>query len=323
VKAAVVQSGGGVAITDVPVPTPKPEQLLIRVRAAGLNRADLGVAAGHTHGTIGGPGTIPGLEFAGEVVGGGEAAHGFAAGDRVMGAAPAAYAEYIVCDYGYATPIPDGMDFAEAATLPVALRTMHDAIVTNGAFRRGQSVMIQGASSGVGLMGLQIAKHLGASTVIGTSTNPGRCAQLHKFGADHAIAPTNPDWPDVVLKATGGRGVDLIVDQVSGEMANGNMRACAILGRIVNVGRLGAARATFDFDLHALRRITYVGVTFRTRSVEEIREIVRRMRTDLWDAVLAGKLRLPVDRTFPLAAVTDALDYMRGNAHLGKIVLVL
>ncbi|HKM61109.1 MAG TPA: zinc-binding dehydrogenase [Acidisphaera sp.] len=321
-KAAVVQSGRGLAIAEVPVPEPNRDQLLVRVHAAGLNRADLGVAAGHAHGAMGGTGTIPGLEFAGEVVRVGEAAAGFAPGDRVMGATPATYAEYTVCDHGYATLMPEGMDFAEAATLPVALRTMHDAIVTNGAFRAGQSVMIQGASSGVGLMGLQIAKHLGAVPVIGTSTNPDRRARLCEFGADHALATTNPAWPDVVLKETGGRGVDLIVDQVSGAMTNATMRACAVRGRIVNVGRLGGARAEFDFDLHALRRITYVGVTFRTRSVEEIREIVRVMRADLWDAVAAGTLRLPIDRTFPLAEVNAALDHMRANAHLGKIVLL-
>jgi NADPH2:quinone reductase len=124
-----------------------------------------------------------------------------------------------------------------------------------------------------------------------------------------------------VLEATGGRGVDVIVDQVSGPVANGNLRCCAILGRIVNVGRLSGAKAEFDFDLHALRRIAYVGVTFRTRSVEEVREINRRMRTDLWGAVEAGKLGLPIDRVFPLAEVAEALAHMKANQHFGKIVL--
>src|SRR5919202_1750045 len=126
------------------------------------------------------------------------------------------------------------------------------------------------------------------------SAGPGRAVggDLSEGGA--------PAWPDRVLEATGGRGVDVIVDQVSASVANGNLRACAILGRIVNVGRLGGAKGEFDFDLHALRRIRYVGVTFRTRSVEEVREINHRMRADLWGAVEVGKLRLPVDEVFPL-----------------------
>jgi NADPH2:quinone reductase len=172
-------------------------------------------------------------------------------------------------------------------------------------------------------MGLMIAKHMGAGLVIGTSTNDARRARLKEFGADLALDTRSADWPDQVLQVTGGKGVNLIVDMVSGALVNQSMKATAVLGRIVNVGRLGGMRAEFDFDLHALRRIDYIGVTFRTRSVEEVREIVRRMRADLWDAVAAGKLRLPIDRTYALAQAPAALDYMRSNAHFGKIVLTM
>ena len=143
-----------------------------------------------------------------------------------------------------------------------------------------------------------------------------------QFGCDLAVDTSDPAWPDYVLEATGGRGVELIVDQVSGPVANGSLRACAILGRIVNVGRLGGAKGEFDFDLHAMRRISYIGVTFRTRSVEEVREINRRMRADLWSAVEAGDLRLPLDRTFPLAEAAAALEHMKANRHFGKVVLL-
>ena len=225
---------------------------------------------------------------------------------------------------GRVAPVPDrNMSFAEAATLPVALQTMHDAVVTNGALRAGQSVLIQGASSGVGLMGMQIARLMGAATVFGGSTNAERRARLGEYGADLAIDTSDPAWPEAVLAATDGRGVDLIVDQVSAGVADQNMRATAILGRIVNVGRLGGASGTFDFDLHAMRRISYIGVTFRTRSVAEVREINRRMRADLGSAIEAGALRLPIDRTFPLAEVAAALEHMRANRHFGKIVLVM
>jgi NADPH2:quinone reductase len=324
-KAAVVTESG-VEVRDIPEPTPTPQQVLVRVRASGLNRADLAVAAGHAHGSVGGPGTIVGMEFAGEVVEVGAdvpAAAGITPGARVMCSGGGGYAEMAVADWGRVSPVPDrNMGWEQAATLPIALQTMHDAVVTNGRLREGESVMIQGASSGVGLMGLQIAKLMGAKQVFGGSTNPGRRAKLEEFGCDVAVDTTDPDWPRRVLDATGGRGVELIVDQVSAPVANANLRACAILGRIVNVGRLGGARGEFDFDLHAMRRISYIGVTFRTRSVDEVREINRRMRADLWGAVEAGKLRLPLDRTFPLAEVTAALEHMKSNSHFGKVVLV-
>jgi NADPH2:quinone reductase len=215
------------------------------------------------------------------------------------------------------------MSFETAAGLSVALQTMHDALVTNGGLTAGQSVLIQGASSGVGLMGLQIAKLLGAGLVIGSSTNAARRGRLKDFGADLAVDSSDPAWVDQVLEATGGQGVDLVVDQVSGALLNATMRATRITGRIVNVGRLGGMRADFDFDLHALRRISYIGVTFRTRSKAEVRAINARMRQDLSDALAGGLLELPVDRVFPFENLPLALDHMRGNQHFGKIVLTV
>ncbi len=319
-KAAVVTQNG-VEVRDVPAPVAERNQVLVRVRACALNRADLGVAAGHKHGAIGGPGTIVGMEFAGEVVEVGAEASGLKPGGRVTCSGAAGFAEYAVADWGRALPIPANMSFEQAATLPVALMTMHNALVSAGRLAAGESVLVQGASSGVGLMALQIAKHMGAGLVIGTSTNALRRAKLAQFGADLALDTADPAWPDAVLAATEGKGVHLIIDQVSASVANANMRAARVLGRIVNVGRLGGAKGEFDYDLHALKRIAYIGVTFRTRSIEEVREINRRMRADLWGAIEAGKLRLPLDRSFPLAEAPAALAYMRANAHFGKIVL--
>jgi NADPH2:quinone reductase len=319
-KAAVV-TPTGVEIREVPAPVPGRNHVLVRVRACGLNRADLGVAAGHMHGSTGGPGTIVGMEFAGDVVEVGAEVSAVKPGDRVMCSGAGAFAEYAVADWGRATPIPANMRFDQAATLPVALQTMHNALVTAGRLAAGESVLIQGASSGVGLMALQIAKHMGAALVMGTSTNSTRREKLKQFGADLAIDTTDPAWPDAVLAATEGKGVHLIIDQVSASVANANMKAARVLGRIVNVGRLGGAKGEFDYDLHALKRIDYIGVTFRTRSTEEVREINRRMRADLWGAIEAGTLRLPLDRSFPLAEAAAALAHMRANAHFGKIVL--
>lgn len=322
-KAAVV-TAGGVEVRDVPEPKPAANQVLVKVRAAGLNRADLGMASGHMHGSAGGAGTVLGLEFSGEVAAVGAEVKNVKVGDRVMASGNGGYAEFALTDWGRVAPIPaNNMSYEQAATLPIALQTMHNALVTAGRLKAGEAVMIQGASSGVGLMGLQIAKRKGARLVFGTSTNPARRERLKEFGADVAIDTTEKAWADKVLEATDKKGVDLIVDQVSASVANENMRAAKVLGRIVNVGRLGGFKGEFDFDLHAMKRIDYIGVTFRTRSVEEVREITRLMRADLWPDVEAGRLKLPIDKTFPLADAAAALAHMRANKHFGKIVLVV
>jgi len=320
-KAAIVGSGG-LEIREIDTPKPKPNEVLVRVRAAALNRADLMMAAGLRPGAAGSALTVAGSEWAGEVVEAGAEVTHVKAGDRVMCTGRGGYAEYAVSDWGRTVPIPDSnMSFETAATLPVGLQTMHDAVVTNGQMKKGQSVLIQGASSGVGLMGLQIAKYMGAGLVIGTSTHAGRRARLKEFGADMAVDSSASGWADQVIEATDGKGVDLIVDQVSNGVMNENMKAVRILGRIVNVGRLGGFKGEFDFDLHASKRITYVGVTFRTRTPDEVREIVRRMKADLWGAVEDGTLALPIDKVFPLDEAAAAQAHMGANAHLGKIIL--
>jgi NADPH2:quinone reductase len=320
---AYVYGANGAAITDVAKPAPKGTQVLVRVRACGLNRADLGMTKGHAHGSAGGVGAVLGMEWAGEVAEVGPQAKGVKVGDKVMGSGAAAFAEYTLADHGRLFRTPSNMNFEEAATLPVALATMHNAVVTNGALQPGQSVLIQGASSGVGLMALQIAKLKGARLVIGSSTNATRRARLKDFGADLAVDSGDSGWVEEVLKATGGEGVDLIVDQVSGKVANQNLAATKIKGRIVNVGRLGGARAELNFDLHAARRINYIGVTFRTRSIEEIREIFDEVRKDIWPAVESRKLQLPIDKVFAFDDIGKAFEHMEANRHLGKIVVTL
>lgn len=321
-KAAIVDPLG-LAFAEVPRPAPGPEAVLVRVRAVALNRADLGVLAGHMHGSVGGAGTILGMEWAGEAVEVGSRVTSVKPGDRIMGSGAAAFAEYAVTDHGRVYPIPAGMDFERAATYPVALQTMHDAVVVNGRLKAGESVLVMGASSGVGLMALQIARRIGASLIVGSSTDPERRARLREFGADLAIDSSDPAWPEQVLQATGGKGVDLVVDQLAGPTVNASMKAAAVLARIVNVGRLAGSRAEFDFDLHALKRIDYVGVTHRTRSVQEIREECRKTWADLAAAVADGSLALPISATFPFERLGDAFAMMRANRHFGKIVVTL
>lgn len=320
---AIVVGPEGPSLVEIDMPRPKPAEVLVRVRAAALNRADLAVASGQPHGPTGGPDAIPGLEWAGEVVAVGAAVNDFHPGDRVMCSGAGGYAEYAVADHGRTLPLPADLSFEVAATLPVALQTMHDALITQAHLQPGETVLIQGASSGVGLMGLQIARWRRASLVIGTSRSPEHRARLAEFGATVAIDTKDPTWPEQVRAATGGRGVDVIIDQVSAPVANGNLQAAAVLGRIVNVGRLGGSRGEFDFDLHATKRISYIGVTNRTRSIEEQRAITARVRADLWPAIAARGFHLPIDGRYALAEAPAALTRMRKNEHFGKIVLTV
>jgi NADPH:quinone reductase len=322
---AIVVVADGVACDDIVKPSPGPGQVLVQVKASALNRADLIVASGASHGSSGGggAGTVMGGEFSGDVVEIGDDVSNVSVGDRVMCFGTGGYAEFAVIAADRALKIPDpNISYEVAATLPVGLVTLHNALVTRGRLQSGEKVLIQGASSGVGLMGLQIAKYMGASQVFGTSTHAGRRARLGEFGADVAIDSSDPDWPQQVLSETDGQGVDLIIDMVSAGVANENMKAASLLGRIVNVGRLGGATGEFDFNLHALKRIEYIGVTFRTRTPEEVRAVFKAMREDLWPAVASGALRLPIDKLFKLEEAGAALEHMATNNHFGKVLLV-
>ena len=157
--------------------------------------------------------------------------------------------------------------------------------------------------------------------MIGTSTNAARRARLAEFGADLVLDPGQPDWHQLVLEATGGKGVEVVVDQVTGKQFAQTMQTAAVGGRIVNLGRLGGAGGEFDFQLHALRRISYIGVTFRTRSIEEVRALNAKMLADLCSAIGERRLALPIDSRFPLAEAGAALERMSANRHFGKIVL--
>jgi NADPH2:quinone reductase len=214
------------------------------------------------------------------------------------------------------------MSYEQAATLPIGLNTLHNALITRGRMKAGEDVMVQGASSGVGIIGLQIAKLMGARFVVGTSTDTVRRGQLKEFGADLAVDTKDANWPEQVLAATGGKGVDLTVDMLSGPVVSQTMQATALLGRIVNIGRLAGMKAEFDFDLHARKRIEYIGVTFRTRTIEEVRQILNEMRRDLWNAVKSGKIKVPIDKTYPLSEARAGHEHMRANKHFGKILLI-
>jgi NADPH2:quinone reductase len=319
---AGVASEHGLEMRDVARPQPTAEQVLVRVAGAGMNRADLNAAKGAGVASKDAFGKPIGMEWAGEVVDVGRYVKDFKVGDMVMCSGTGGYAEFAVADAGRTLKLNPGFDMRKAAVLPLALLTAHDAVVTNGQLRSGDAILVQGGSSAVGLMSLQIAKLKGAGVIAGTSANAERRGRLHEFGATLALDPANVSWTDDLMKATNGAGANVIVDMISGPSVGPSMKVAAVRGRMVNVGRLGGAKAEFDFDLHAAKRLDYIGVTFRTRTLDEIRQIVSRMRNDLWEDIEAGTLSLPVDSSFPLADARAAHKHMAANLHFGKIVLI-
>ena len=262
-----------------------------------------------------------GLELAGKVIKVGASVTRWKIGDRIMAAGGNAFAQYAVAHTNRIYPVPENLSYQEAVIFPVALQTEYDAIKTNAQLVKGQAVLIQGASSGVGLIGMQVARFLGAGLVIGTSTTPDRINKLRNYGADLAINTRDENWEQQILDATEGKGVDILIDHVAGPTANSNMRATKIGGCIVNVGRLGGMNDLFDFDLHALRRIRYLGVTFRTRNAVEVENIVEATTRELMPGLSSGAFSLPIHQVFKLEQATEAFSMMQRNEHFGKLVL--
>lgn len=317
-----VLTSRGIEMQELPVPVPGACELLVKVRASSLNRADLFLLEGRAHGSHGGLGSQLGLEWSGDVVAVGADVPGFRVGDSVMCSGIGGLSAYAVADWRRTFAFPQrDIGYAAAACLPVALRTTHVSIATTGKLQAGQSVLVLGASSGVGLMSLQVAKLLGAGLVIGTSTKADRRKKLKNFGADAVVDSNDVHWVEQVLELTEGKGVDLLIDFLAGPLINDSMRAVKVGGRIVNVGRMAGETGNFDFDLHSMRRIQYLGTTFRTRTADEVLEIQQQIKEELWPALENGMLGIPIDVTLPISKAAEAFDFMKSNGHFGKIVL--
>lgn len=304
----------------VPRPTPGPDELLVRVRSAGVNRTDLRRVQQH-HALGPGEVDIAGLEMAGEVVACGAHVQGVQPGQAVFGMTKNCYAEYTLIDHRLALPLPAGFNFHQAAAIATVYPTAHDALITNGAMKPGEAVLIQAVASAVGLATLEIARLMGAATVIGTVERDLVVPELRARGLDLALRSTSPDLAAQVREATGGRGADVIVDMIGRGVLDANVAAAAILGRIVSVGRLGGFTDQIDLDQLALKRLSLVGVTFRTRSVQEKQALLQRFRADLFPHFESGRLAPAIDSVFPLGAALSAQAHMAGNAHFGKILL--
>jgi NADPH2:quinone reductase len=314
-------SGGIFEFRETPMPSPGTGEVLIKVRASGTNRGEL-LARPLIRSDN--PTLRPmrsGGEFAGEITALGDGVAAWKVGERVMGRAIGSYAEYTVANQRALMRIPDGMSWAEAASIPNVFVTAHDAIVTNAQMKRGESVMITAGSSGVGTAAIQIARHLGANLVIATSRSPSKSAALRELGASEVIDPGSTGWVDRVMAATGKRGIDVIIDNVGGPMLADNIRLLAIKGRLVSVGRNAGQVGDCNLDEVARKRVSIIGVTFRTRSLEESMVCGERFAADLLGAFSTGELKPVLDRTFPFERIADAHAYMLSDAQIGKIVV--
>jgi NADPH2:quinone reductase len=309
-------------LREAATPTAGPGQVVVAVRAAGVNRGELIRGAQARGGPAANPARAGG-EFAGEIVALGEGVRGWKPGDRVMGRTAGSYAPHVSASQRALMRIPDGMAWAEAAAIPNVFVTAHDAIVTNGTAASGESVVVTAGPSGVGTAAIQIARHIGANPVIATTRTAAKAAALRALGAHEVIDTRDSGWADKVLAGTNGRGVDVIIDQVGGPMLAENIRTLALKGRLVSVGRNAGFVGECNLDEIARKRARIIGVTFRTRTPEESLQCSERFAAHLLDAVAKGALKPVLDRTFPFERLADAHQYMLSDAQTGKIVLTV
>jgi len=307
-------------LEHVTLPAVPPGAVRVRVVAAGINRADLlkldgTYGASPTSGSFG-----AGMEFAGVVETEDPGSPHLPVGTPVMGVTVGAFADYALCLPGLLLPIPEGVSFAEAAALPTGLITEHDALVTQAGFTAGQSVLIVGGTTSVGVVAIQLAKALGACTVIGTTTSEDKRRIMRDAGADVTINTKDEGLADAVLKATDARGVDITIDHIGGDLFTELPSATRIGGVIVNIGRLGGANVTVNLDELSFRRQRLHGTTFGVRSPDEMARVFAALHPDVTNAVADRRITALIDHIYPPEDFQGAADRLRANQTLGKII---
>jgi len=324
-KAVVITKPGDadvLELREVPEPGVGPDDLLVRVRAAGLNRADLL----QRQGGYPQPGPkpafeVPGLEYSGEVAAIGERVEGFRAGDRVMGLlAGGGYAQFVSTPARLAMHVPEELSWEEAGGTPEVYITAHDALRQCGLVA-GETVLVHAAGSGVGVAAVQIAKAMGASLVIGTAGSDEKLSAAAAIGLDLGINYHNQDFAEEVATATGGRGADVVLDVIGAAYWDQNMRALATLGRMMIVGLMGGNKASVNLGTFLAKRVQVGGTTLRSRPLEDKALATRAFEKSVLPHIAAGRVRVPVDRTFALEQAGDAHRYLESNANFGKVVL--
>lgn len=309
---------------DAPAPELRPTDLLVRVHAAGVNRADLT----HRRGGYGRPNfgdsTIMGLEIAGEVIETGSETQGFKVGDRVMGVVGGgAYAEIARIDYRMAMPVPESLDYVHAAAIPEVFVTAHEAMMHLGRLKRGDSVLIHAAAGGVGSAAVQLAYATGAS--IFATADGNKLERVVQLGADVVIDYRKQDFAEVIAKATDGRGVDVVIDFVGAPYFKSNIASLANGGRLVQVGILGGG-GTVSVELEQIlyKHLQILGTVMKSRPQAEKHDMVKRFR-EHWLERFDGGARLEpvVDSTYPLARAAEAHRRMESAANVGKIILTM
>jgi NADPH:quinone reductase-like Zn-dependent oxidoreductase len=309
--------GATLALGDVPEPTLRHGQVRISVRAVSVNYADRVVPQGG-YGTPPADGVpwVAGLDGAGEVTEVGAGVTGVRVGDRVMAMVPASLAEQVVADARFTVPVPPTWSDEEGAAAIVGLLTECSALTAADGLRAGESVVITGATSGMGLQGVQLARHLGAGRIIAVARSDRADGVLHRLGADLVLHSAGPGFADRVLDATGGTGADVAVDHVGGDYFPDLVAAAAIKGRIVNVGRAAGAAATADLEAFSLKQLTLRGVTFRTRTPAELAELYQQVRNlDL------TTLRPVIARVVPWQQTEEAQGPQFAGTAVGKVVI--
>jgi len=315
---------GRLEVCEVERPVARADRVRVRVRAAGVNRADLLQKRGRYPAPPGAPADIPGLEFAGEVEQAGDEGRRWETGRRVFGiAAGGAQAEYIVVPENHLAEIPPNLSFAEAAAVPEAFITAHDALFTQGGLETGERVLVHAVGSGVGTAAVQFARAAGAGAVYGTARTLEKIERAREFGMDEGVAVGGDPraFADAVREWTLGAGVNVILDLVGASYLDANLDALGYRGRLLLVGTLGGASAALDFRRAMGKRLRITGTVLRARSAEEKAHAIRRFAAHVVPLLARGLVRPVLDASFALEDVRAAYERLESNATFGKVVL--
>ncbi|HEX6000667.1 MAG TPA: NAD(P)H-quinone oxidoreductase [Hyphomicrobiaceae bacterium] len=309
-------------LTQVPTPMPGEGQVLVKVAAAGVNRPDVAQRQG-TYPPPPGHSLLPGLEIAGEVVASGAGTSRWKPGDQVCALVNGGgYAEYCLADETSALPIPAGFDLVHAAALPETFFTVWNNVFDRGRLARGEWLLVHGGSSGIGTTAIQLAKALG-SRVIATAGSAEKCRACLDLGADRAVNYKTEDFVAAAKEATGGKGVNVILDMVGGDYTEKNIVLAAEDGRIVQIATLGGAEAKINLARLMVKRVTLTGSTLRPRPREVKAGFARALEEKVWPLLAAGKIKVVLDSTYPLAQAADAHRRLETSQHIGKVVLTV